>query len=236
MQYQSQQLICKSNINYTKHLNKPNNEYRKNMLKATNSTADVFSTRGVLILNAAQKLFFQHGFDETSLEMIINEAGGSRRSIYNEFGNKQGLLMAVIQRQVSLQAKTLTSIDRDLCPKEALNDVCFRFVKGMLSVTIRSLFRLVVQQTVKLPELGEIIYQKGPMAGVIPLADYLAYLVEQKVLLIEDCHFSAQMLLKMAEGPLDIKTLLLPHKDVSDNEIKEQVHKAVGMFLKAHQA
>jgi len=205
------------------------------MVKVAKTTQEKFSTRGLLILNAAQQLFFQHGFDETSLEMIINEAGGSRRSIYNEFGNKQGLLMAVIQRQVSLQAQTLTSINRELSPEFALNDVCFRFVQGMLSVTIRSLFRLVVQQAVKLPELGEIIYQKGPMAGVLPLVDYLKYLVEQNILTIDDCHFSAQMLLEMAKGPLHTRTLLLPHKEVSDDEIKQQVHKAVEIFIKAHQ-
>lgn len=204
------------------------------MTTADNTNQEIFSPRGLLILNAAQQLFFQYGFDETSLEMIINEAGGSRRSIYNEFGNKKGLLMAVIQRQVSLQTQTLTSINRELTPEEALNDVCFRFVQGMLSVTIRSLFRLVVQQTVKLPELGEIIYQKGPMTGVLPLVDYLNYLVEQGILLIDDCHFAAQMLLEMAKGPLHTRTLLLPHKDVSDDEIKQQVHKAVEIFLKAH--
>lgn len=206
------------------------------MRKADKETQDALSTRGHLILNAAQTLFFRHGFDETSLEMIINEAGGSRRSIYNEFGNKQGLLMAVVQRQVNFQTQTLTEINKELSPEDALNDVCFRFVQGMLSVTIRSLFRLVVQQTVKLPELGEIIYQKGPMTGVLPLVNYLNDLVQQNILQINDCHFSAQMLLEMAKGPLHTKTLLLPHNKISDEEIKEQVHKAVGIFLKAHQA
>jgi TetR/AcrR family transcriptional repressor of mexJK operon len=205
------------------------------MLKTDETQQPVFSARGQLILTAAQQLFFQHGFDETSLEMIINEAGGSRRSIYNEFGNKQGLLLAVIQKQVCLQAQTLTAINRALSPAEALNDVCCKFVQGMLSVTLRSLFRLVVQQAVKLPEVGEIIYQKGPMTAVLPLVDYLNHLVEENILQIEDSLFSAQMLLEMAKGPLYTRTLLLPHKDVSDEEIKQQVHRVVEIFLKAHQ-
>jgi len=205
------------------------------MVDPDNTKQETFSSRGLLILNAAQKLFFQYGFDETSLEMIINEAGGSRRSIYNEFGNKKGLLLAVVQRQVNLQAQTLTLINRDLSPENTLNDVCFKFVQGMLSVTIRSLYRIVVQQAVKLPELGEMIYQKGPMMAVLPLVDYLNYLVELKVLQIEDSHFSAQMLLEMAKGPLHTRTLLLPHEEISDEEIKQQVHKAIAIFLKAHQ-
>ncbi len=195
---------------------------------------DGLSARAQLILQTAQKLFFQQGFDETSLEMIISESGGSRRSIYNEFGNKQGLLFAVIQRQVTIQTQRLAGINRDLSPKETLNEVCYYFVQGMLSPTVRSLFRLVVQQTVKLPELGEMIYQSGPMAGVLPLVDYLTELIEQDVLYIEDTHFAAQMLLEMAQGPLHTRMLLLPNEHPTDSEIKQQVSRAVDMFLKAH--
>ncbi len=192
------------------------------------------SPRGLLILDAAQNLFYHQGFDETSLAMIINEAGGSRRSIYNEFGNKRGLLMAVIQRQVKAQSEILTSINRDLEAKEALNQVCSKFVLGMLSAELMSLFRLVVQQVVKFPELGEMIYKNGPMAGILPLVDYLSWLTEQKILKIENCHLSAQMLLEMAKGPLHTRSLLLPDKKVTDEEITHQVTKAVDIFLNAH--
>jgi TetR/AcrR family transcriptional repressor of mexJK operon len=193
------------------------------------------TTRGLLILDAAQKLFYHQGFDETSLAMIINEAGGSRRSIYNEFGNKQGLLMAVIQRQLKVQTETLALIDRDIEVKAALNQVCIRFVQGMLSPELMSLFRLVVQQVVKFPELGEMIYQKGPMAGILPLVDYLEWLTKQKTLKIDNYHLSAQMLIEMVKGPLHTRSLLLPNKKASDEEITRQVAKAVDIFLNAHQ-
>lgn len=199
-------------------------------------TLDVkeLSPRGLLILDAAQHLFYDQGFDETSLAMIINKAGGSRRSIYDEFGNKQGLLMAVVQRQVKVQSETLTSINRDIPAKEALYQVCYKFVQGMLSPALISLFRLVVQQVVKFPELGDMIYQKGLMAGVVPLVDYLSWLDEQKILKIENCHFSAKMLLEVAKGPLHTRSLLLPDKKASDEEIIEQVTQAVDVFLNAH--
>ena len=96
------------------------------------------------------------------------------------------------------------------------------------------LFRLVVQQVVKFPELGEMIYKNGPMTGILPLVDYLTWLTEQKVLKIENCHFSAQMLMEMAKGPLHTRSLLLPDKKASDEEIFYQVTKAVEIFLHAH--
>jgi len=204
------------------------------MKKSIPEEAKTLTTRGLLIRDVAQQLFFKHGFDETSLEMIINETGGSRRSIYNEFGNKQGLLLAVVNGQVRKQAETLTDINRDLSPKEALNDVCHKFVQGMLSPTIMSLFRLVIQQVVKFPELGEVINQKGRLTGILPLADYLAWLVEQQVLKIDDCHFAAQMLIEMAKGPLHTRALLIPEIVVTEEEILLQVNIAVDIFLKGH--
>jgi TetR/AcrR family transcriptional repressor of mexJK operon len=194
----------------------------------------ILSTRGLLILEAAQTLFLKHGFDETSLEMIINDAGGSRRSIYHEFGNKKGLLLAVINSHVDIQAQMLMSINRELPAEAALNDVCFRFAQGILSGTLMSLFRLVVQQVVKLPELGEIIFEKGPMTAVLPLVSYLKELVEKDKLVIEDPFFAAQMLLEMIKGPLQTRSLLLPNKLATDEEIKNQVTQAVSIFLRAH--
>lgn len=205
------------------------------MVKSNTLDIESLSERGLMILNSAQELFFNKGFDETSLEMIINKAGGSRRSIYNEFGDKQGLLMAVIQRQVTVQTEIFTTIDRNLAAKAALNKVCFEFVKGMLSPELMSLFRLVVQQVVKFPQLGEMIYQKGPLAGILPLTDYLKHLAEEKIIVADDFQFSAQMLIEMAKGPLHTRSLLLPDKVATNEEIEHQVAQAVEIFLNAHQ-
>lgn len=192
------------------------------------------SKRGQRILDVAQTYFYQQGYDETSLAMIIEQAGGSRRSIYADFGNKQGLLMAVVQRQVRNQTKILTQINRSLDVKTALNQVCFKFVKGMLSPELMALFRLAVQQVVKSPQLGEMIYHTGPMTGILPLVDYLAWLHSEKVLKVDDCHFAAQILLEMAKGPLHTQCLLLPNKTITNDDIAVQVAKVVNVFLKAH--
>lgn len=194
------------------------------------------SSRGQSILSAAQKLFLKHGYDETSLEMIIAQAGGSRRSIYNEFGNKQGLLMSVIQQQVTIQTNTIASIKTtELTPKEALKEMCFRFVKGVLSETLISLYRLVIQVVPKLPEVGELIYEKGPLKGTKPLSDYLVKLDEEGVLSIDDPFYATHMLIEMVKGRLHIKKLLLPNEQAPAEEIYQHIDKAVDLFFKAYQ-
>ena len=230
MQYQ-----CQSLINNCYLLETTERMNTKQISQEAKPMEQKLTERGQQILDAAQQLFFQHGYDETSLAMIIDESGGSRRSIYSEFGNKQGLLLAVVKRQVIIQANTLASIDTDLSTEQTLNDVCFRFVQGMFSKTIRALFRLVVQQSVNMPELGELIYQSGPMTGVKPLSQYLQALVDRKQLQLSDSHYSARMLLEMCKGPLQTTALLLPNAPISDEDIRKQVAFAVDIFIKAHQ-
>ncbi|MCW8832897.1 MAG: TetR/AcrR family transcriptional regulator [Colwellia sp.] len=206
------------------------------MLNCEKRCKNDLSSRGLLILAAAQKLFLKHGYDETSLEMIIAEAGGSRRSIYDEFGNKQGLLMSVIQQQVSIQTATIASIKTtDLVPNDALKEMCFRFVKGVLSDTLVSLFRLVIQVVPKLPEVGELIYEKGPLKGTKPLTEYLMQLDKEGILAIDDPFYATKMLIDMVKGSLHFKVLLLPNEKIADEDIYQHVDKAVSLFLKAYQ-
>lgn len=206
------------------------------MTSCENSCVNELSSRGELILTAAKKLFLKYGYDETSLEMIIAEAGGSRRSIYNEFGNKQGLLMSVLHQQVIIQTTTIATINTlQLAPTDALKEMCFHFVKGLLSDTLVSLYRLVIQVVPKLPEVGVLIYEKGPLKGMQPLTDYLMQLDEKGILSIDDAFYATQMLIEMVKGRLHFKVLLLTDEQISDEDIHQHVNKAVNLFLKAYQ-
>jgi len=195
---------------------------------------NTLSDRGKLILKAAQKLFLQHGYDNTSLEMIIAESGGSRRNIYGEFGNKAALLKAVVQEQVNQQVFTLKSIDYSLPPEQALQDVCMKFVKGFLSETLLGLFRLVVNIIPKHPEIGDLVYQQGPLSGVKPVGEYLHFLQEKHVIEVDDLDFAGQMLIEMVKGRLHLRALLQPNTVISDQEIYDHIERAIGLFLKAY--
>ncbi len=44
------------------------------------------------MLDAATQAFLEHGFEGTTLDMVIERAGGSRGTLYSSFGGKEGLL------------------------------------------------------------------------------------------------------------------------------------------------
>ena len=49
------------------------------------------------MIEAAESLFLEQGYDTTSLAAIVKRSGGSLATLYELFGNKQGLLRAIIE-------------------------------------------------------------------------------------------------------------------------------------------
>lgn len=50
------------------------------------------------ILDAAETLFIEGGYDRTGLADVVRRSGGSLATLYDMFGNKQGLLRAIAIR------------------------------------------------------------------------------------------------------------------------------------------
>lgn len=55
------------------------------------------TAKQISILNAALKLFAQQGYSSTPTSQIAKEAGVSEGLIFRHFGNKEGLLTAVVK-------------------------------------------------------------------------------------------------------------------------------------------
>ena len=64
------------------------------------------------LLEKAMEVFRQHGFAGTSAEMLVEETGASRYSLYSDFGSKQGLFEAALDLYDS------KNIDKRLSPLE----------------------------------------------------------------------------------------------------------------------
>lgn len=74
----------------------------------TESTACVKKSRGrpkvfdrEAALDKAMKLFWQHGYEATSLSDLVEATGAKAPTLYAEFTNKEGLFRAVLDRYVS---------------------------------------------------------------------------------------------------------------------------------------
>jgi TetR/AcrR family transcriptional repressor of mexJK operon len=109
------------------------------------------------ILAAARTLFLEDGFDRTSVDAISALANVSKRTVYDYFGDKKTLLIAVLKEGGSALMETIRdAIDdnlRDVTDIErALTDFALRISQVTIgSVDYRDLMKLLSKETSNLP-------------------------------------------------------------------------------------
>ncbi len=77
------------------------------------------------IARAARQLFVEHGYTQTTISEIANEAGVSTQTIYNSIGGKAALLLAVVESvdQISAVGDVLERIRVSEDPGEVIDAV-----------------------------------------------------------------------------------------------------------------
>ncbi|MGH8722039.1 MAG: TetR/AcrR family transcriptional regulator, partial [Burkholderiales bacterium] len=65
------------------------------------------------ILDAAEELFMQHGFEGTSMRQLTSRAGVNLAAVNYHFGSKDALIEAVFRRRLDpMNAARLAALDR----------------------------------------------------------------------------------------------------------------------------
>jgi AcrR family transcriptional regulator len=126
------------------------------------------------ILDAATDLFLEFGYEGGTLDMLIERIGGSRRTIYNLFGSKEGLLEAIVTERCVCLYQDIKSLSFEgLAPRDTLEKLAIATLRTIMSPGGVKLFRLVVQESARNPHLGRMLYEKGVALSNDILADYL---------------------------------------------------------------
>jgi AcrR family transcriptional regulator len=95
------------------------------------------------ILDTAEKLFGEKGYDATSLRQIIAEAGVNLAAVHYHFGSKEELLDELVLRRVApvntARIVLLDRLDADTsCPQPAIEKVLEAFMLPMVEVATQN--------------------------------------------------------------------------------------------------
>ncbi|WP_163264328.1 TetR/AcrR family transcriptional regulator [Chelativorans alearense] len=158
--------------------------------------------RSAELLDCAQRLFFKHGYDNTTVNDIIREADISKGAFYHYFASKEALLEALSARLARESLAELQPIidDPSLDAVERLNALFAgsRRLKVELAPQMRSTFDVIFR-----PENIVLFHRidQAVSAVVAPLiADILAEGAREGVLDAPDPNAFADMLLQMRLG------------------------------------
>lgn len=118
-----------------------------------------------LILRAAQHVFLRSGYERTSMDVIAQEAGVSKMTVYRHFSDKSGLFVACMNDRCRAmlaperyaEAKTLEEARASLLE---YGRVVFDLIT---QEEILLLYRILIGQVGQFKELAEFFYKSGPV-------------------------------------------------------------------------
>ena len=185
------------------------------------------------ILDAAHKVFLEVGFGTTSMDAIAVAAKVSKQTVYNHFGSKEELFAAMIRNVCDRMLTVFEEAAKSGKPEDTLRAIARQIVKKVLEPDRLALYRLLIAESQRFPELGHIFYESGPQVTRKYLADYFteqnargtmhvanpAITADQFFGLLSGCYPKAQLSI----GPVP-----------SPEYIEAYVENAVSMFMNAY--
>lgn len=186
------------------------------------------------ILDAATAVFLRHGYGGSSMDAIARAAGVSKQTVYHHFGSKEALFGAIVRARCDHLLGPLAAIDvRAQGPRAALLSLAARFVEVLLTPSSLALYRVLMAEAVRFPELGRISYLSGPAVAVETLAHYLADQTRLGRLAVAEPRLAAEQFFGALTGHLQIRALLGVDERPSQRTVERAIEHAVDTFLRA---
>lgn len=188
-------------------------------------------------MGGARQAFHESGYDGASVDDIAARAGVSKATIYKHFFDKSDLFLSFIRQECEANRNRIFQVElRERDVKQALLNLAISYLDLILSDLALNTFRLVINETKRFPEIGQVFYESGIGKGSRHLAQFLAGAVARDVLDIDDIDLAAQQFMELCKADLFYKHLFGVKPDVSDAEKQRIAEKAVEVFWKAYAA
>ena len=185
------------------------------------------------ILAAALRVFSSQGYSGAVLDHIAAEAGVSKPTLYQYFGNKEALFSAVLDDATGqiLQPFTKTAGKPMVT---VLLDFGFHYADFVLRPDLLSLTRLVIGEAERFPEIRRNYHRSSPQQALSGIIAYLQTLTAEGKLEVEDFELAANDLWSLMLSTLRDLYLHIPDLAMSPAEIHRYLFNGIRVFLKAY--
>ncbi|WP_104178021.1 TetR/AcrR family transcriptional regulator [Cryobacterium sp. Y50] len=69
------------------------------------------------LLASAGRLFHEHGINATGIDLVVRNAGVAKASLYNNFANKEALVVAYLEQELDGWIRNAHALDNPLSPR-----------------------------------------------------------------------------------------------------------------------
>lgn len=186
-------------------------------------------------MEAATASFREKGYGATSLNDVVRVAGGSLATLYELFGNKAGLLRAIITERCTEITGMFAEADLDQRdPQEALTVFGRRLFDLLMSEDARTIIRLIIAEGSQFPELAPMFFSSGPDKGRDRVADYLARQTQRGALRVPDPQLAAEQFCELVRGMHHLHAICGIPVELNEAERERHIAGAVSAFMRAY--
>jgi AcrR family transcriptional regulator len=193
------------------------------------------------ILEAATRLFLQHGYLGANLDEVAQAAQVSKQTIYKQFESKEALFLEIVRGMTDAASDAV----HDSRPPFAagddvaayLHDYACRQLQIVLTPRLMQLRRMVIGEVGRFPALGRDLYAGGPKRALAAFAETLRDLSERGVLSVGDPEAAASQFNWLVMGAPVNEAMLLGDDAIPDErQLGRHAEQAVEVFLAAYKS
>ncbi|MDJ0979356.1 MAG: TetR/AcrR family transcriptional regulator [Erythrobacter sp.] len=187
------------------------------------------------IVEAASRRFFDEGFAATSIEQVAADAGVSKVTIYNHFGDKRGLFTAAVELECE-KMRGYFSIDDT--PEGTIRERLETIGEGMIAFLSRpemiQFERRIAAETELEPAIGHAFLVAGPWRMKQAFSEFLSHANDVGELAVDDPMLAAEQFVALCKGMGDLNQRF--GRNVTSKERALRINGALDVFLAAYRA
>ncbi len=183
------------------------------------------------ILDAATEIFLENGYGSATIDLVVERAGASKGTVYSFFGGKDGLFAAIVEERVERILAAFGDpevVHSDV--RHALAHIAQRYMEVAMAPDAVGIWRLIIAEGTRFPELARTFYQLGPDRTYAHLAGMLSVWRERGLIRLDDPQRAAVQFFDSVGGDLHRRAMagMLP-KNLR-NAIQRSIDHAVQIF------
>lgn len=189
------------------------------------------AARRQAILDEAREVFLERGYADTTVDAVVERAGGSKATVYALFGNKEGLFGAVA---TLCGGEFGAAIDKaDVCTSlpDSLRRIARAYCKVAFDPKRLAMFRMAAGESGRRPESGDAFYRLGPRVGLNIVTNFFRNCAEARLLEAAEPELLADFFLGALRGGLYMRAVLNPTRIPTQPEIERHIDFVVDTFL-----
>lgn len=191
-----------------------------------------YTPKTLLVLETARNAFLRDGFEGTSMDMLAQESGVARRTIYNQFASKEKLFQAVVENIWFHLGVPSFPPEKRMAgdASENLFQLGLTIARHWAPPETLDFLRLIVREGDRFPHLAEDFYRMSKAPVIEHMKEYFTCLENEGVMAFGSKEIAVRQFVGLIMEPLRWLRLIGIGEEPGEDSYRLVVDEAVKTF------